>query len=86
MYKENQKCPLCGSCDIYIGATAIECGHIPECINWTQKQADEVEILIKKKEEASKVLIRDLGWDASEEITPPWSFGAYGDDGDDFSD
>jgi len=79
-----EKCPLCGFSDIYVGATAVECGYTNKCKNWTQKQANVVKELFKKQEAAAEIhKNNNLGWDEDEETTSP-SGGFYLYDG--FSD
>lgn len=81
-----KRCPKCGYPDVYIGATSIECGYDETCDYWTQKQADEVERLLKLRfPEASKYAEPEqfeLDWEPDEEITAPmspWPLPDFGD-------
>ena len=36
---QNNKCPKCGSVNVYLGMNTIECGYISSCENWTETQS-----------------------------------------------
>ena len=76
-----KRCPLCDYPDIYTGATNVECGYDKACVNWTQKQADEVERLTESRyptpeydadESYTGPFQFDLDWDKDENSTPTW--------------